>query len=376
LIYVFDFESKDRIHLPFNAAFLQVIVAAHPDRQVVFWADRTHIAAQKEEMTSISSNIILRTLPKSATLVSRDKFGSLRNFGALNCLKQSDLPSNSVILGADGWFIKQLSLHQALHKISSFDIVLHATISALGHKTSFLSRVFKRDLFTILQLYYPPQIRFVLLEQAIERNFRKHIRSTTRTASLEHPVEAGGTIDTCKPVPSRLQVAFIGGATKAKGFTFFCRAASHNRRHVDYHCIGSAPSNHDHTTDHLFATPPQSTMLSQREFEARVRSMDLVCLPLDPVYYSWAASGTLMDCIRFGISPIVLRNDVISDLEERYGQFGYIFDSPDQLVDFLVKIDRTIFERDRKIFTERLRKLRNDRSISAVANYFRLNGSK
>jgi hypothetical protein len=69
---------------------------------------------------------------------------------------------------------------------------------------------------------------------------------------------------------------------------------------------------------------------------------------------------------------ITIRNDV-SDLEARYGRFGYIFNAADEIPDVLDKIDRAAFDADRQSFEKTLTRISRDRSISALAKSFRLN---
>lgn len=373
MIYVFDFDSHGRTHLPFNSLVIKIIATAYPDHPLVFWAQSQHIAALQEEMGLFPANVSFQALPEFPETKSICFLIRQPRIGPIAYLANLDLPENTIVLGATGTFLKQLFREKHLFSKSNFDIVFHATISALGYKQSLASRILKRDLFTIFKLKFPPQLRFVLLEQAIERNLRKFLLATTKTTTLEHPVEerpmaSGGSLG-----HDRLRIAFLGGATKAKGFEAFAAGASKNNPKVEFHCIGSAPSSYDSDLDDRFATPPQRTPLPQAEFDQRVGLMDLICLPLDPIYYNWAASGTLADCIRFGIPPITIRNDVVTDLESRYGRFGYIFDAAEEIPEFLAKIDFTTVGSDLPPFKNTLARISRDRSVSTLSRVFRLN---
>ena len=377
LIDVVDFESRGATHLSFNAAVLRILAAAYPGRQVRFHADVTHIEWLQNDMGGLPDTVFAHPLPESAFAVRHTRWRPLRSTGALAFLRAANLAANTLVLGAHGWFVAEIARDVALQRKSCFDIVFHGTIAALGTRRAWPIRVLRGNyLESVFGLAYPPTVRFVLLERAIERALRALVRPSTKTATLEHPVATfGPTFPTRRPA-SRLRIAFIGGATRAKGFATFARAAARGNHNVEFHCVGQAPPWYDRSTDRLFTTAPQAVPLRQAQFDTLLSSMDLVCLPLDPVYYSWTPSGTLVDCFRFGLPVVTLRNAVVSDLETRYGRFGYVFDTHEAMVEFLATAQPTALEGERRDFQGTLRCIATDRSVETLAHRFRLNDGR
>lgn len=373
MIHIYDFESENRTHLPFNTAILRIVAGAYPERKIEFLAPASHIRTLTNEMGPLPGSVTLKMLPESGAKHRRGIFYSGTQLEIIEYLEAASLPDNTVVLGAHGSLINHLSVEKPLHRKSCFDLVFHATISALGYERSLKSQIFGHDLFSIFPRKFSSRVRFVLLEKAIEKNLRKHVRDETKTAVLEHPVDSDVAEGRSLPASGRIRIAFIGGATQAKGYPMFVRAASRKNINVSYHCIGQTPPDHNSSTDALFDTPPQKSPLPQRKYDSLVSSMDLICLPLDPTYYSWAASGTFADCVRFGVPVITIRNDVFSDLEARYGRFGYVFDAAAQIPDFIERLNRDTLATDRAAFIRSLAQIHLDRSVSTLTKTFRVN---
>ncbi|WP_152663986.1 hypothetical protein [Sphingomonas sp. SRS2] len=139
----------------------------------------------------------------------------------------------------------------------------------------------------------------------------------------------------------------------------------------DSNCIGRRGPSYDPSFQPGFHRSPSEAKLTQEEYRDLARENDLIFLPFDPDWYSLTASGTLLDCVRFGIPPLAVRNSVIDDLERRYGRFGFLVSSPSEGIDLLCRTDpATLFE-DMEQFRGPLRAIAHDRTIEALSPGFR-----
>lgn len=372
MIDVLDLMNKGRTHLPFNYSFLAILARAYPGEKIVFRAHASHLEALAE-MGPLPEGVSVSPVPDDA-FFERRKGGVIENYGAVDYLCRTSLARNVVLMGARDWFLYRLIRIDELLSRVSFDIVFHATLAEPAHWRSRNPFVRRKDLFGILAGRIPSGVRFIVLERAIADSLRGVVRKDTKISVLEHPAQKViSQYSRGETASGKLRVAFIGATTPAKGFSTFLECAKKYRGRFEFLCVGAATESYSKGDDDLFVVPPSDEKLGIIEYERLLLGADLVCLPLDSVHYSWSASGTLLDCVRYGIPLITVRTKVVEDLSVRFGDFGYFLNSCQEIPDFLGSLSRLQVRRDSPRFRYALDRIADTRSIQTLAEDFRLN---
>ena len=225
-------------------------------------------------------------------------------------------------------------------------------------------------MFGVLRRRFPGNVRLIFLEEGIASQVEPLLAPGIRTAVLPHPIP-GDLIENHKAVEAdRIQVGFIGESNPGKGFEYFLELAERRLPHLELHCIGRSGARYDRANDALFSTPPATLKLSQAEYDAGVRRNDLIFLPLNRAWYDLVASGTLLDCVRFGVPPVIVRNAVVTAIEARYGPFGFVVEDEMACIDLISTMTPRECAEAMPQFRQALHAIAADRTIDAVAPLF------
>lgn len=366
MIIVFDFYADGRAHLPFNTSLFQLLRATYDSEQILFFANGSHLR-EVRQVEGWPARIDTYPIPRwVASNAGRQQSRLIHQTVELF------EPQHIMILGAKRTLMPELGPLARKHARVGWDIVFHGSLAEPARWRSRNPLVRRRDLFGVLASPQPRNMRLLFLEQAIAKNARQKVHPATATAVLEHPI-LGTTRKSRQPADHQINIAFPGTASVAKGFgSFLAAVRSCHSPIMRFHCIGRASADYDRANDILFATPPGSEAISQSLYDERLSEADLICLPLDKTTYSWIASGTLIDCIRFAVPPIVTRTDVVDDLTRRYGPFGYVLDRTEDLGDFIRSLTIDRLQEELPLMRANLERIAHDRSVESLARSFRL----
>ena len=101
--------------------------------------------------------------------------------------------------------------------------------------------------------------------------------------------------------------------------------------------------------------------------EKRIEDLDFILYLYPITSYKIMASGAILDALSFKRPIIALRNDYFSYIFEKFGEFGYLFDSLEDIINFLNQI--TLFSIDPTIFDYKM--IQQRLSIDFVSKTFR-----
>jgi hypothetical protein len=171
------------------------------------------------------------------------------------------------------------------------------------------------------------------VKDVIAENFPA-IAPAVRT--FEHPslVSEWPTANTSQAGGGAVRIAFLGNASRTKGFNVFLSLAKECvDKAVEFHAIGIDSGIQDGLE--ALARRPAKGGLPRREYIAALGEMDFVCLPLSSVEYAYIASGSVTDAIAAAKPLLALRTRTLDGIFERYGPVGFLADTPEQLIDYV-----------------------------------------
>jgi hypothetical protein len=338
VIAIFDFISHAAMHLPFNEGYIRTVRAGFPNERVRVFAKPGHVAAlaprfADDPMVEFRAGApyavplgMSRHNPVGGTIAARGCLAAMREMVAGEPL------TLAAVLGADSHLHSILRRRWPLVAPSPLHIVLHNHIAEAMMWRSRNPLVRRFDLLSRFRHPMPESVRLIALAPALRGAL----------ATLEHPILESDWVPP-RDIAGRggpLRIGFLGFAALDKGFGDFAawarRSAGPER---SFHAVGLAAP--DAWTLDLsgLSTLPARTSVPRDAYTAGVADCDVVCLRLSPLY-DYVASGSVMDAIA-ALKPLYsVRNHSLTRLEERYGAFGVLTGSVEELGEVICSLDR------------------------------------
>ncbi|GAB3678459.1 hypothetical protein [Salinisphaera aquimarina] len=366
MILVVDTIVRGGSHVPFNSALLRVLRLAYPGDEIVMSAAGSHIAALMEEdgmeavrVDSLDEDVGMHYGHLIAELIRREK------------------PDSVVVSGCSAEQLRALRAIAIRRSDVSFDAFMHSELAEPAHWRSRNPLVRRKDMFGTIARGFPSNMRLVVLEYAIEQRLRTIAGRRQATAVFPHPLpsHAPRPAERGSGRPERQSISFIGGTFAIKGFNIFADIARAHGDVFDFQVIGERADHYSSADDWLFSVPPSDGKLKRAAFDHALEKTDLICLPLDGLRYSWAASGTLLDAIAFDIPVLTTRTAVTDDWESRYGVFGLVAGNAGDFAAIIQSVRSGHLSIDlSEEQTQARAAIAADRAESALAEKFALHG--
>ena len=329
-------------HVPFNTALLKTIRLAFPEADVEFYAEDAHSNFVREQIgeqvaTTIGWHHIVPPARHSG-FFSRLSF----DFKTIQHLleKMVDHSGEDVLVVTGNssilWALKYYTAR--LHRNKKVQVVLHGNFSTL-------KRIPRREMLN--PLYYVGCLKTALKLPGYQRLQHIVLEESVRNAVLEcmpflrkslyvfdHPVpvDEGCDLDDKSKMSlnTPIQFGYLGRATEKKGFSKYLDVASEITKQfpgqANFHFIGrvSEKFRKKNISKMAFLSElPGESRLSRSDFVDRLKSLHYICLFYDH-YYEYCASGVLMDSIAWEKPIIASRLMMFQDLEQKFGDIGYL----------------------------------------------------
>lgn len=375
-IAVFDFISHAFMHQPFNEGYLRTLRAGFPGDRIVFHARQDHVDQLAARFTA-ADRIEFRACPPLAIpfgLSRHNPFGG--RLGAWRCwraMRQAIAGADlrlAVLLGADANLLATFAGRWPAVSAAPLHLILHNHLAeAMRWRTrNPLFRAF--DFRSVLQRGLAPNVRLVALELGIgDAAVAVAPALAGSIDTLEHPVlESEWAESPLRPDDAPLRVAFVGHASRDKGFDRFAAwARRHARPGLEFHAVGIGSPEALAMDLSGLARRPAARSESRPDYVAALAACDLVCLPLSPESYAYVASGSVIDAIA-ALKPLFsIRNSSLSAIAAKYGAIGVTADTADALEEAIGRLDRPGFAAQSPAWLANLRRLRAARTPEALA---------
>lgn len=235
-----------------------------------------------------------------------------------------------------------LKTANALNKIFRRKILVtcHGEMDGLRAKVRYSSREkWVRNFFLDEKLTPDRNIHYLVLGESILRNLRPLLLPAfqSRFLSVDHPYIGSATEKYESVGKNKIRIGTIGIPAGKKGIDSVIRLATVNQKNNFYEF--SLNGYIGHIGDRLetirkagIEMPDTSEFLSRAELAARIGRLDYALFLYPPEEYELTASGSILEAINYEKPVLSLRNDYFSYLFEKFGAFGVLFDSVDEMI--------------------------------------------
>lgn len=377
-ILVFDFLSHEKMHHPFNEAYLRMLCAAFPHDAVAFHARAGHTAALSSRFTAADQvqfhSIQPFTVPFGFSPHNplAGRIAAWRCWRSMREAMSGPNPRLVSVLGFDANLLSVLRRAWARRSDAVLHLVLHNHLAGAARWRSRNPLIRSFDLVSGLRQALPPKVRLIALELGIREAATRLIPEIAGSIdTLEHPVLRSEWATASPPSrdDSMLRIAFLGHASLDKGFGHFASWARDGlRADLEFHAIGLASN--EKIDFRGLARAPSPHSLGREEYMAALQGCDIVCLPLSPLY-DYVASGSVIDAIS-GLKPIFsIRNGSLAAMEAKYGPFGYLAENVEDLRTAILGLDRNALKTQWSTWIDALDRMRAARLPEALAADYR-----
>jgi glycosyltransferase involved in cell wall biosynthesis len=380
MIVICELNFSGRSHVPVNAGVLATIHAAFPKDALYFYGSNTHIEELKNEVSqTIAGSITWRTiaLPTSDSgyfkrfmcelTILRRLLGTLATHSTSRVVLTSAYPSTVLALKVARWIEQNPILVQ---------VVLHGMSGVVGKRFRRPIHRFQ-DMKTALTLLGNNGIHYIVLEQSIcDTAVRNFPLLLGKIDTLEHPISPSQDELPAIQLAEPIRFGYLGLADKPKGFPVFVEMANRitaqygNR--VEFHAVGHLPKNTEPMSERsALCTSPQSGHMSRASFLKAMASLHFIVLPHEPVPYTLAASGVLLDALACGKPVIARKIPIFESMFKKHGDIGYLFSDDDELKNILGRIVQEPDKCRYQCQIEHLRSARKLRHPEMLAEVYR-----
>jgi hypothetical protein len=364
-------------HAAINAALIKSVALAFPGEEMA-------LAASPRHRRHIEQS---RLLPPhmSATDIAVPRPGgiSLRRFAAqwqaMRAMVQYKRPRAVILLssGPETFFAARAIV--AEFGAVALYVILHGNLNdAVGWR----SRDPRRRLFDYrsgLTVARHPRIKLVVLEEHI-RAAAIRLRLAPSAALLTWPlplneeeINHGGAL---RAGGAPVRIAFIGAATRNKGFDKFLALVRSLRDRApaspgayDFRFIGARNEDFPEAISAGIAMPAHP--LERKEFIRRLCDIDYVVMPFSTDSYELTASASLLDCVSQAKPVISLNLPGVGAMAAQYGDIGFVCGSMAEMQDLLSSnpavSDPTVYNQ----FHSRLKTISASRTPAGIAGQIR-----
>ncbi|MBV1900675.1 MAG: glycosyltransferase [Kordiimonadaceae bacterium] len=339
-IAVFDFLSHATMHLPFNAGYIKVLLAAFPEDEIMLFAHAGHCGNLEQEFKS-QTRVSFHPQPgirDSGAELSSPISGNRAAKECLNSVKkrlEGKTLRMAAMSGADANLLRVFRAKWGHFSPAPLHYILHNHLAAsFGWRSrnpyyrwfDFASE-FKRGL--------PNGQYWVTLEKGIKDAVLAFApKLAGHVIPLPHPI----TYDSALSIPiipgniGALKVAFLGHCGPGKGFDFFVDLANEFAGpDFEFWAIGRENPELSHMDMAKLTHKPTKGYLASEDYYTALSKIDLVVLPLDE-HYKYVASGSVLDAISCLKPIVIVNNSTYQKIAEEYGAYGPMVDSRDSII--------------------------------------------
>lgn len=256
------------------------------------------------------------------------------------------------------------------HGEMEFLIENHSSFGPFNRFTFYLGKCF----FLNRKIRIEQNVKFVVLGDSILKNIKKILPSNISNSfiTMDHSYffKRDDVIKEKVIKTKNIKIGTVGLFYSLKGADDFCELVSSvNNKSIEFSITGRILYNVKKLQELGVSLPENlgKEVVPRDILEKRIENLDFILYLYPITSYKIMASGAILDALSLEKPIIALRNDYFSYIFEKFGDFGYLFDSLEDIMNFLnqvsiFNIDPTIF--DYKMIQQRL-------SIDSVSKIFK-----
>jgi putative glycosyltransferase len=197
-----------------------------------------------------------------------------------------------------------------------------------------------KKFFLNKNIHIQRDIIFFVLGDSILSNLKKIIPKNIYTSfhSIDHPYFFKREIKEEERESNSIKIGTVGVFSKQKGGDdFYNICKSINNPNIEFSITGRIFYDVKKLTALQIDLPPNKgkSMLSKKELEDRASMLDFILFLYPKDSYRLIASGAILEAISLKKPILALRNDYFNYLFKKFGDFGYLTDSIEELISLI-----------------------------------------
>jgi glycosyltransferase involved in cell wall biosynthesis len=321
-------------HIPVNSALVVSLAQAFPSWTIHVVAEESHRA---QLMARVGAHNVTSSLvhvpPRHAPFWTRIRL-DFRNIRF--CMRRARATGGApiVILSGTASIILAIKLLAWVRlpgrRKQTFICFLHSVLAEIRGWRSRNPYRRATDIRSALVCLGNGNLKYCVLEQSIKQVVEQFLPNVSRHIHVfPHPISEDEICREPKRTPHvPFRFAFIGRATKEKGFRAFIEAAEEiNQRYpglAEFHAIGRVASDLPHLNLDVLKTKPQHARIHRGAYLELIRSIDFAVIPLGREY-ELTASGSLLDAVA-AARPLLISDSLLArNLSREFGDIGETF---------------------------------------------------
>lgn len=252
-------------------------------------------------------------------------------------------------------------------------VILHGFIADLGCDRG--SRAFQLVRFSLCWGNRSGRYTYIVISEHIRESLTGVLPSLDRyVKTLPFPISpagAGTAAGAFQRVPIRFGAAGVFSVSKGTHHLFDVAQACAGVPNFSFHYIGSIPND----WRSRFKSPGANCALVEdpddEAFAAEFRSLDFVLFFYPRGTYRFGLSGVLLMAIRYAKPLIVIRNPMFEYFFQKYGQLGWLFETPADMACFIKAIPAKVSLTELQAIADNYRTLQAAFSTSSLAPIFK-----
>lgn len=339
-------------HLVFNASLLAMLSRLYSEIDV--YGEKNNVKDQlnllvkeKEDISRIKSHYIWLPIVRS-----RISYFLLYCFSVVYNLFFIIFSQSKDILVYNYSNMLSLRLMNMLNKIFKRKIIifchgemeyLHSSVDFFGPFNRFIFKT-GRNFFLNKNIKIEKSIKFVVLGDSILKNVIDLLPDNFSDSffSVDHPYIFSEKTENTQ-ITNRLNIGTVGLFNKAKGADDFCKLCSLIHRNDIQFSITGKILYDINILKRLGINLPSNEgkdVLPRKELEERIRKLDVILYLYNKESYKFIASGAIFDAINMNKPIVAIKNNYFSYIFEKFGTFGYLEDSVEQIAELLNNFEK------------------------------------
>lgn len=381
MILIIEPMCKGMSHTPFNSALLAIVMKAFPEERIIFYSDGDHCNEIKNRLIDLSLNNIsfysVEYPPRKCgvlydliceIIMYRKIFKSINTKECQHILVTS---ANAVNLIALKLVVLIMSIKVQIK------VIMHSPLTELAFSRSFNPIKRYTDFRSaILAFKVIKNIEYIVLDEIVRINLQNKLpMSSLKVKVLEHPIPLDRISEPLLRNDGVLRFAFVGAATKEKGFDAYLRFVDKLQDKYsnisECFILGSVSNDWARMMrDVKLANRVSSEKIPRNELISLAEKVQYVCLFYNEEHYNLCASGALLDAIGWEKPIIANRIPLFTNIFNKYGEIGYLYEDENDIITIVEKIMTDYNNKKYLKYINNIKQIKIERGIDNLAKHY------
>jgi hypothetical protein len=379
-VYIIDSFSHHSFHEVFTASFINVCIYIFDN--IFYFSCKSTRKCIKNILNGKNTKIIFKTI---FVLETENKYLSILRYiisMLVDIFYLIKLPKNVPIVYCYNNMFSSPVLN-VLNKILNKNIVIfcHGELELLNrnfldHPGIFAKLIQKKiySFFLNKNTTIVDKLIFVVLGNSILFNLNQILpyNIIKYFYTIDHPF-ISNDLNIIYRQHKKLNFGTVGVVSKGKNIEQFIYLAKQflpeiKEKKISFSAIGAINYKRRDLLEAYIDIPNNNNLIGRASFNERISNLDYILFFYHSDSYKYLASGAVLDAINMEIPIIAIKNDYFEYLFSRFGLFGYLVDSIDDMENIIREI---LAGKKMKLFS--FEKIKENLSPLAVSRQFKIN---